>query len=961
MPKLWVRGPNGRTEERSLTDDAERRSAGIGKRWQVSFDGRTYRPYGEVKESDWRDFFEVPHAPDGEARAVRERDSVPRSDRGDDVEGHRVHEEARRVQPAHQEALETLRLRIEELAADDARFGQELAVIRANLQADIGAAVEGAVAPRVERTTSALIERVDAKLKRLATAESMLDDLVQEQVESVARYRPGTIDALRQQLAEERAEVERLRERQRTTEGQLDARDAEIRRLRSADAVVDPAVVDRLREDLSRVRGELEQHRYVEAERDELRDRVGELEAMREAYRALEKKYEADIETRRELAALLGRHEDLEREFDEMRQGLQRVVTSRDAYRESLRTRSEQLARAQDRARIAEEKIATCAQEIAELTAARDALTAACDGALERAREAEARFMVRQSEIEAHARMAEEAREREHRSRRDAIRADLENAWRAEREQLRLDAANAARERDQERKRAEAIAKENDQLRAAEQRVRERELDVQERERAQQAARAGHERAIETLREAIQALEDRVCSERDAAVTRRDAEAALQRGARVELEGLAVQVANRRAELDELTAKVTRTREDARAERAARVEILERPHFKDAGVEFSEIERERAWLEAVDERIREEGFQFSRRLLESFHTSLKIAAWAPLTVLAGVSGTGKSELPRLYSRFGGLRFLPIAVQPNWDSPQDLFGFFDYVSGRYRATPLVQAMLQSQRAPDDGGFEDGVMLVLLDEMNLARVELYFSELLSKLETRRGLSAEDARRQSALVIDLGAGVDGYELPLGKNVLWAGTMNEDESTQTLSDKVLDRGNVLSFPRPRRLHRRDRVEFGSPAPWLPRRVWEKWTRSPEHALRPEERETIQSALDDVNRALAPVQRAIGHRVMQAIERYVANHPAISTTGIEQRASDAWRVPFEDQIVQKVMPKLRGVSVDGTAGQECLAAMHDVLAQHAPGLVDDFDQARNQAQGAFVWTHAGYLEAEPS
>jgi hypothetical protein len=961
MPKLWVRGPNGRTEERSLTDDAERRSAGIGKRWQVSFDGRTYRPYGEVKESDWRDFFEVPHAPEVEARAVREREIIPAPDRRDEVEGHRVADEVRRAQAALQDALEAIRRRIEDLAADDARFGRELAEIRASLQAEIGAAVEGAVAPRVESTTRALIERVEAKLQRLANVESALDDLVQEQVESVLRYRPGTIDTLRQQLAEEHAEVERLRERQRTTDSQLDARDSEIRRLRNADGVVDPTVIDRMREDLSRARGELEQRRYVEAERDELRGRVGELEAMQEAYRALEQKYEADLETRRALAELQGRHEHLEREFDEMRQGLQRVIVSRDAYRESLRTRSEQLAKAQDRARIAEEKVVTCEQEIAALTAARDALMAGCEGALERAQEAEARFLARQTEIEAHARMAEAAREREHRSRRDAIRADLEHAWNAEREQLRHDAADAVRERDRERRRADVIAKETDQLRAAEQSVRQRELEVQQREREHQAERAGHERARVILLEEIGALEDRVQEERDAAVIRRDAEAKAQREAHEVLQGLAVQAGSRRAELEELTAKVNRTREDDRVERAARVEILERPHFEDDSVGFSEAERERVWLEAVDARIRDAGFQFSRRLLESFHTSLKIAAWAPLTVLAGVSGTGKSELPRLYSRFGGLRFLPVAVQPNWDSPQDLFGFFDYVGGRYRATPLVRAMVQSQRAPDEGGFDDGLLLVLLDEMNLARVELYFSELLSKLETRRGLSAEDARRQSALVIDLGAGVDGYTLPLGENVLWAGTMNEDESTQTLSDKVLDRGNVLSFPRPRRLHRRDRIELGSPAPRLARKVWEKWVRSPEHALRSEERETIQSALDDVNRALAPVQRAIGHRVMQAVERYVANHPAISTMGIEQRGPDAWRVPFEDQVVQKVMPKLRGVSVDGTAGQECLAAMRDVLAQHAPGLVDDFDQARNQAQGAFVWTHAGYLEAEPS
>src|SRR5690606_37234238 len=120
---------------------------------------------------------------------------------------------------------------------------------------------------------------------------------------------------------------------------------------------------------------------------------------------------------------------------------------------------------------------------------------------------------------------------------------------------------------------------------------------------------------------------------------------------------------------------------------------------------------------------------FNPRLLMAFHTALKTAEWSPLTVLTGVSGTGKTEMPRLYSRFGGLMFLPIAVQPNWDSPQSLYVYFNSVVNLFNATPLLRAKVQSQRSREKGGFSDRLMIVLLDEMNLAYVVLYFSNLLN----------------------------------------------------------------------------------------------------------------------------------------------------------------------------------------------------------------------------------------
>lgn len=366
---------------------------------------------------------------------------------------------------------------------------------------------------------------------------------------------------------------------------------------------------------------------------------------------------------------------------------------------------------------------------------------------------------------------------------------------------------------------------------------------------------------------------------------------------------------------------------------------------------------EMAWLQRITEGCAGSGLRFPQRLLHAFHTSLKTAELSPLAVLAGVSGTGKSELPRLYARFGGIAFLPLAVQPNWDGPQALFGFFNSVDNRFNATSLLRAMVQSQRTPaDDHGFADRLLLVLLDEMNLAHVEQYFSDLLSRLELRRGETSD-----VTLDIDLGAGVEAYRLPLGQNVLWVGTMNEDETTKALSDKVIDRSNLLYFPRPRKLHSRPQATLGEESALLPRTTWNSWIakRSP---FTPEEIGPFREALERINEHLEHVGRALGHRVWQSVEHYLANHPEVldtSARGDQDARKRSMRRAFEDQLVLKVMPKLRGIETSGEARRRCLDPIRKQLTDPDLGLKleEDFEIACRVGYGAFVWNSARYLE----
>lgn len=444
------------------------------------------------------------------------------------------------------------------------------------------------------------------------------------------------------------------------------------------------------------------------------------------------------------------------------------------------------------------------------------------------------------------------------------------------------------------------------------------------------------------------------------------------------------------------------------AEIAARYNEVEMPHIKATEAKRPDlpnkdsngkiIDDENDWLRNIENKCDEYDLHFNPRILKAFHTALKTAEWSPLTVLAGVSGTGKSELPRLYSHFGGLMFEPLSVQPNWDSQESMLGFFNSIDNKFDAQPVLRFLAQSQQPAsetyekriarwqkmadnklkfdpekdkelietlqqsDYPGLEDCVCLVLLDEMNLAHPELYFAEFLSKLELRRGMKGKDVPR---LPVKIGAGLPPYQLPLGRNVLWTGTMNQDETTKSLSDKVLDRSIIIHFPRPTELKRRlklvplDEKNRGNR---LHKGSWQSWL-APGSSFTDEQVKPYKEFIQNMNKALAVAGRAIGHRVWQSIEYYMANYPdvrAAQKTGDQEMLNKALHIAFEDQLVQKVMPKLRGIDTRGEVKSKCLDKIRDQIntgIKDRPfNLEDDFKLACDLGYGQFIWQSANYL-----
>lgn len=415
------------------------------------------------------------------------------------------------------------------------------------------------------------------------------------------------------------------------------------------------------------------------------------------------------------------------------------------------------------------------------------------------------------------------------------------------------------------------------------------------------------------------------------------------------------------AELNRLRAAYERP-----AEVEARYKEIEMPHIsvdkakQPVQHEIDEI----TWLTGIGNACDTYGLHFNPRILKAFHTALKTSEWSPLTVLAGVSGTGKSELPRLYSHFGGIYFEPISVQPNWDSQESMLGFFNSIDNKFDAQPVLRLLAQSQKpwSNEYPGLQDAVCLVLLDEMNLAHPELYFAEFLSKLELRRGRKGSDV---PFIPVKIGAGMKPYELSLGRNVLWTGTMNQDETTKSLSDKVLDRSIIINFPRPTELKRRLKLtplDERNRGPALHKASWQSWLVQgsifPEEVIKP-----FKTFIENMNAALAISGRALGHRIWQSIEYYMANYPDVRAALAEKdepSTHKAMHIAFEDQLVQKVMPKLRGIDTRGKSKTECLDKIRGQIVAGINGnsfnLAEDFDLACELGYGQFIWQSANYL-----
>ncbi|MBE6533459.1 MAG: hypothetical protein E7678_00590 [Ruminococcaceae bacterium] len=158
-----------------------------------------------------------------------------------------------------------------------------------------------------------------------------------------------------------------------------------------------------------------------------------------------------------------------------------------------------------------------------------------------------------------------------------------------------------------------------------------------------------------------------------------------------------------------------------------------------------------------------------------------------LIILQGISGTGKTSLPYAWGKFLENDTQIASVQPSWRDRSELFGYFNEFTKRFSETEVLKRMYEST-------YTDKVYLTILDEMNIARVEYYFAEMLSILEMPSRDEWVVDLVPSGWPTDPKHLVDGrFKLP--ENMWYVGTANNDDSTFAISDKVYDRAIPINI----------------------------------------------------------------------------------------------------------------------------------------------------------------------
>ncbi|WP_342042866.1 MrcB family domain-containing protein [Bacillus sp. OTU2372] len=297
-------------------------------------------------------------------------------------------------------------------------------------------------------------------------------------------------------------------------------------------------------------------------------------------------------------------------------------------------------------------------------------------------------------------------------------------------------------------------------------------------------------------------------------------------------------------------------------------------------------------IDHIHSYIKSKGFLYKREEVINLFLSLKTK---PFVILSGISGTGKTKMVQWFAESVGAteengQFALIPIRPDWNDGSDLLGYVD-IKGDFKEGPLTKVIKRAEANPDLPYF------VLLDEMNLARVEYYFSDILSVMESRKW---KDSKIVSTNLLSMETA--GFDLKLPNNLYIVGTVNMDETTHPFSKKVLDRANTIEF---------NRVELGNLA-FLhdldekgPAVIGHKSFASIYLHLKDVYQkhtvivDRVTDELVKMNEALQLINAHVGYRVRDEICFYIAYNIESELMSFEKS--------LDHCILQKVLPRIAG------------------------------------------------------
>ncbi|WP_144533160.1 MrcB family domain-containing protein [Bacillus paranthracis] len=352
--------------------------------------------------------------------------------------------------------------------------------------------------------------------------------------------------------------------------------------------------------------------------------------------------------------------------------------------------------------------------------------------------------------------------------------------------------------------------------------------------------------------------------------------------------------------------------------------------YKEEGTKYEMIyERKEVYLDQqsiidhVSSYIQSKGFFYEKKDLINFFLSLKTK---PFVILSGISGTGKTKIVQWFAESLGAteengQFTLIPVRPDWSDSSDLLGYVN-LQGEFQERPLIKVLENADANPNRPYF------VVLDEMNLARVEYYFSDFLSVIESRKW---KDGKIVTSPVLP--ESITNKHITIPSNVYIIGTVNMDETTHPLSKKVLDRANTIEFNTVNLGYfnflmdvEEKEAEIVSDSSLATKYLHLKECfKENEDLVR-----NISNILIEVNKTLETVGAQVGYRIRDEICFYMAYN--------EQGKLLSFDEALDYQIYQKILPRLAGS--DGRT-EEVLKQLYVLCAN------EEYDNGNNDASYA--------------
>lgn len=352
--------------------------------------------------------------------------------------------------------------------------------------------------------------------------------------------------------------------------------------------------------------------------------------------------------------------------------------------------------------------------------------------------------------------------------------------------------------------------------------------------------------------------------------------------------------------------------------------------YKEEGTKYEMIyERKEVYLDQqsiinhVSSYIQSKGFFYEKKDLINFFLSLKTK---PFVILSGISGTGKTKIVQWFAESLGAteengQFTLIPVRPDWSDSSDLLGYVN-LQGEFQERTLIKVLEAADANPNRPYF------VVLDEMNLARVEYYFSDFLSVIESRKW---KDRKIVTSPVLP--ESITNKHITIPSNVYIIGTVNMDETTHPLSKKVLDRANTIEF----NTVNLDYFNFLMDVEEKEAEVASNRSLETEYLHLKEcfkENEdlvrNISTILIEINKILESVGAQVGYRIRDEICFYMAYN--------EQGKLLSFDEALDYQIYQKILPRLAGS--DGRT-EEVLKQLYVLCAN------EEYDSSNSDASYA--------------